>query len=191
MNCVTDHIIKLFVASSLCICFTKVSAQNEASHDLFHKHHSLGLMISHTQIFQGVQLNREKKWLALPSLGLNYNYKFHPKWALGLHTDIVIEDFQVEEHLKSGGSNANSILERSYPVASALVASYKASKHFSLLIGAGGEFAPSGSLFMIRAGFEYGIHINPKWELTVNLVNDLKLNAYNSIAYGIGISKIL
>ena len=148
-------------------------------------------MLSHTQIFQGVQQDGEKKWLALPSIGLNYNYKFHPRWALGLHNDIIIEDFQVEEHLRSGGGNENSILVRSYPVASAVVASYKPGEHFSFLLGAGGEFAHTGNLFIVRAGVEYGIHINPKWELNINLVNDLKLNAYNSVAYGIGITRIL
>lgn len=165
-------------------------AQNNASREEFHEHHSLGILISHTQVFQGVQSNGERKWLALPSIGLNYNYKFHPIWAIGLHNDIVIEDFEVEQHLRSGGGNDNEILQRSYPLASVLVASYKPGKSFNYMFGAGGEFAHTGTLFLIRIGIEYVLPISKYWEFNLNLVNDLKLNAYNSVSYGVGITKI-
>lgn len=103
-----------------------VSAK-EDSHDSFSPHHTLGFMISHTQVSQGVQTNGNKKWLSLPSWALNYNYKFSPKWAIGLHNDIIVEDFVVQEHLKNSGGET---LERSYPVASAVMASYKPGKYF-------------------------------------------------------------
>lgn len=59
------------------------------------------------------------------------------------------------------------------------------------MLGAGGEFAKSVSFFMVRIGLEYGFHINKKWELNMNLINDLKINGYNSFSYGIGITRIL
>jgi hypothetical protein len=145
-------------------------------------------MMSHTQISQGVQSDGNNKWLSLPSWGINYNYKFSPKWAVGLHTDIVVEDFAVEEHLKSSNGE---VLERSYPVATAVMFSYKPGKHFSYMLGSGGEFAHTGNLFLLRVGIEYGYHLSNNWELNANLTNDLKVNAYNSWAIGFGIARVL
>lgn len=177
----------LFFCLVLC-SLSAVAQQDDDGHDTFHPHHTLGLMISHTQISEGVQSDGHRKWLSLPSWALNYNYKFSRKWAIGLHNDIVVEDFAVEEHLKSG--DENTVLERSYPIASAVMASFKPGKHFSFLAGAGGEFAHTGNFFLIRIGAEYGYHINKNWELNANITNDLKINAYNSWAIGMGITRV-
>lgn len=176
------------IASIGMLLLAATSMAQEKKHDDFKPHHMLGLVISHTQISQGVQSNGNNKWLSLPSWGINYNFKFSPKWAVGLHTDIVVEDFAVEEHLKS---SSDEILERSYPVASAVMLSYKPGKHFSYLFGSGGEFAHTGNFFLFRVGLEYGCHLSKDWELNANVTNDLKINAYNSWAIGLGVSRVL
>jgi hypothetical protein len=181
-------ILNAFLFIFLTIGTSQLLKAQENDHADFHPHHMLGIVLSHTQISQGIQANGDRKWLALPSIGINYNYKFSPKWAIGLHNDIVTEDYAVEEHLRSGGGN--KVLERAFPVASAVVASFKPGKHFSYMLGTGGEFAHTGSFFLVRVGIEYGYHITDKWELNANLVNDIKINAYNSFAYGIGITKV-
>jgi len=62
------------------------------------KKHAIGFMISHTLISTGVKgINNKEQWLALASFGLNYNFNFNKKWALGLHTHMIIEDFAVKE----------------------------------------------------------------------------------------------
>ena len=167
--------------------YGSVFSQKEM-HSKFHSHHTLGFIISHTQISQGVQANGDKKWLSLPSWAINYNYKFSEKWAIGLHNDIVLEDFAVEEHLKSSNGQ---VLVRSYPIASAVMVSYKPGKHFSYMFGSGGEFSHTGNLLLLRVGLEYGYHISKDWELNANITNDLKINAYNSWAIGFGVSRIL
>ena len=170
------------------LCYACFGLQNliaQEEHE-FHPHHSLGLIISHTQISQGIQEDGKRKWLSLPSWGINYNYVFHSKWAIGLHNDIIVEDFVVES-----ASRETEALERSYPIASAVVVSFKPGKHFSFLLGSGGEFAENHNFFLLRAGFEYGLHINNRLELVANLVNDLKIKAYNSWAIGLGVVYIL
>lgn len=180
--------MKLLIACIATLFFfgSDIFAQ-EIEHTQFYPHHSLGLMISHTQISQGIQSDGDKKWLSLPSWAINYNYKFSPKWAVGLHSDIIVEDFAVEEHLKSSG---NKTLERSYPIACAVMASYKPGKYFSFMAGAGGEFAHTGDLFLVRVGVEYGYHLSKDYEINANITNDLKINAYNSWAIGLGVTRI-
>lgn len=177
------HFLIIIIVSS----FTTLVRAQETEHSTFHPHHTLGVMISHTQVSQGVQSNGNKKWLSLPSWAINYNYKFSPRWSIGLHNDIIVEDFVVQEHLKS---SSGETLERSYPIASAIMASYKPGKHFSFMFGTGGEFAHTGNLFLIRIGAEYGYHISKSYELNANITNDIKINAYNSWAIGLGVTRV-
>lgn len=169
------------------IFFGTSSFAQEGGHEVFHAHHKLGLMIGHTQVSEGVDENGRKKWLALPSWSINYNYQFNKKWAIGLHSDIITETFKVEDHLN--GEN-NTVIERSKPVATAIMASFKPGKHFNYLLGAGGEFASSANYFLIRVGLEYEYHLNHSWEFNACIANDLKVNAYNSFTIGMGITKV-
>jgi lipopolysaccharide assembly outer membrane protein LptD (OstA) len=100
----------------------------------------------------------------------------------------VTETFKVEEHLNN---NNVQTIERSFPLSSVLMTSYRPGKHFSYLIGVGGEFSHTGNLFLWRVGVEYGYEINEKWEINGNLTNDLKINSYNSWAIGLGITRVI
>lgn len=151
-----------------------------------HKKHQLQVLISHTQIHSGLDLEGNRKWQSLPSWGLNYNFQVADTWKIGLHSDIVVEDFQVA----GMGRNEADVLDRSYPIASALVASRKLADHFQLLIGIGGEFAPGQRFLLFRGGIEYGYYLDENWELIGNVTNDFKWEAYNSWAIGMGISRL-
>jgi len=97
-------------------CFAQEHPEAEAA---FHPHSSFGLVLSHAKVFKGRDAEGNKKALSLPSWGIDYNYSFHSKWSIGLHTDVIIEKFEVEKNLESG-SNEETI-ERSYPIAPALM----------------------------------------------------------------------
>ncbi len=179
---------KILIIFSLSLFSFAVCAQHEEAgeHGEFHPHHMLGLVVSHTMLSEGVDASGHKNWKALPSWALNYNYRFHPKWAIGLHNDIITETFEVKDHLGSG----HETLERSYPIASAVMVSYKPGKHFNYMLGPGGEFAKEASYFLIRAGVEYECHISKGWELNAEINNDFKVNAYNSFGFGIGVTRV-
>lgn len=147
--------------------------------------HRLTVLLSHTIIPEGIN-NDKKEWMTLGSWSIDYDYWFHPMWAIGLHTDLIVENFEVEQLGKR-----EAILERSYPVAPAITGLFKPGEHLTLLLGAGGEFTRDESFFLIRLGVEYGWEIAEEWELGISLANDFKIDAYNSWSLGIGISKFL
>jgi len=118
----------------------------------------------------------------LPSIGIEYNYQFHPRWAVGLHTDIIIEKFYAE-------GEGGEIISRNYPVAPALMGIYKASRHWNFLAGIGMEFADEGNFFLNRFGIEYGAELPKEWEVAGSLSYDLKWDAYDTWVIGIGIFK--
>ena len=151
--------------------------------EVFKKHHTLGFMLSHTNVSQGVN-DGEKTWLSLPSFALDYNYVFSSKWSIGVHNDVIIEKFIVE-------TNNSTELERSTPIASVAVIGYKPWEHFTLEVGLGGEFAKEENLALTRLGLEYSLEMGKDWEFISNFVYDIKWNAYDSFSIGVGVAKSL
>ena len=148
----------------------------------FLKHHNISVLLSHTYVSKGV-VDGDRQWLILPSVALDYNYVFLPKWSIGLHNDFIFENYKIEK--------GNEEFERSTPIASAVTTGFKPGAHFTYQFGLGGEFAKEENFFLIRFGVEYSLELPKEWELISNFVYDIKWSAYDSFSIGIGISKSL
>jgi hypothetical protein len=156
--------------------------KKEAVEHEFKPHSTIGLVIGHAHLFSGVGENGEKQVSTIPSWGIDYTYHISPKWAVGLHTDLILETFKVESH-------SGTELERSHPIAPALTGIYKLNHHWSFLLGAGVEFAKEENFFLNRLGVEYGAEIRNGWEVFGSLAYDIKWTGYDSWVLGLGISK--
>ena len=121
------------------------------------KHHVISVLVSHTHLSEGVE-EGENKWLIVPSFNINYNFVFHPKWAIGLHTDIIIEEFEVEEH----HVDSETVLKRSNPVAPAIMVTYKPLTWLGIEIGPGMEFTKEEDFALMRLGAEFSFHASHK-----------------------------
>ncbi|MHC0444678.1 hypothetical protein [Flavobacterium phragmitis] len=174
----------LFCLNLFLMPFKSLAQQSEES---FTPHHQLALVLSHAHVFEGRNQDGEREVLSLPAWGIDYTYHFSPKWAAGLHTDFIIEKFAVEKNL-AGGEEKQTI-ERSYPIAPALVGIYKLNGHWSFLLGMGGEFAKEEDFLLTRAGAEYGYELPKGWEVLGSFGYDFKWNAYDTWTIGIGIAK--
>ncbi len=152
-----------------------------------HARHEVSLLLAHTHVSQGVNVDGRMTWLSLPSWGLNYNYWFAPKWAIGLHTDLISETFKVEENLNE--AEGKPTVERTLPVAPAVMVSYRPHHHWAFTAGAGEEFAKEGNLVLMRAGTEYTIHLGGAWETSGSLAYDIRFDAYDSWTIGIGVTR--
>lgn len=172
---------------SLTLFLTSFKSLAQKNEELFHPHHQLALVLSHAHVFEGRNQDGKKEVLSLPAWGIDYTYHFSPKWALGLHTDFIIEKFAVEKNLDSG--EEKQTIERSYPIAPALMGIYKLNEHWSILLGMGGEFAKEEDFLLTRAGVEYGYELPKGWEVLGGLSYDFKWNAYDTWTIGIGIAK--
>lgn len=148
--------------------------------------HSLGLNIGHEHSFSGVNENGKKEFTVLPYWGLDYNFQFAPKFAIGLHTDFVMESFKVEKNLEGG---EDEVVERSYPIAPAAMFFYKPTEHWSFGLGMGAEFSKEENYTLNRLAVEYGVEIRHGWEVFGVLQYDFRWNAYDTWTIGLGISK--
>lgn len=159
------------------VCISFISCAQELA-----RYHRLSLALLHANVPSGIK-DDKKSWLTLPAYSLDYDYWLVPKWAIGLHTDLIIENYFVE-------TIKDEEIERSKPVAIAAVAIFKPEDHLSFLLGPGTEIAEEGSLFLIRVGAEYGWEFAERWELGVSLLYDAKWESYDSWMFGLGVSRI-
>lgn len=148
-------------------------------------HHSITLSLSHSFISLGVK-DGDRDWLMVPSWAINYNYKFDERWSLGLHNDIIFEEFIVEDTREN-----TEQLERSYPISSILVTTYMPIEGWGLALGGGLEYEKNESFGLVRIGTEYALSIpKGKLEVVFALNYDILIDAYDSINIGIGIAKL-
>lgn len=177
-----------FLKKTICVCLFLASilaySQEEETEiiDEFH-HHSVSILISHTSIFQGYK-NGKRNIQSVPSWALDYNYSFNEKWSIGLHNDIILESFEVEE------LSDNKILERETPITTVIVGTYEIFEGFGIELGAGMEFDKNESFGLVRIGAEYGIEI-PKHnlEFLLGIDYDVAIDAYDSFNIGFGLAK--
>ena len=171
-----------------------VSETNHAeSHDA-HKKHVISASINHTVIFGGVK-DGDPTSITLPSFGLNYTYFFNHKWAIGLHNDIILEDFFVKESSSyetrsTSDDEQVAVIERGTPIAACIVGIYKPIPNLGLMAGFGREFSSHEDYSVIRFGLEAPFHLPKNWEVFGIVSYDIMIDAYESLTYGIGIGKM-
>lgn len=122
--------LKLLISTLLLLCLAIVNAQEkelEEQKEFAEKKHSIAILLSHTQMAESIG-DGKKKWISIPSWGIDYNYELSEKWAVGLHNDIILENFIVEH-------NDKTEIERSSPFASTVVVLYKLGNHISVMLG--------------------------------------------------------
>ena len=165
-------------------CFAQDAGKKEAKSEGMKGTNRLTLVLGHSHLSEGIQENGKKGWKAVPSLGFDYDYWISDHWAVGLHNDIMIESFEVEDR-------DNTTIKRSTPISSVPSAIFKPGEHVSFIAGMGGEFAKEGNYALTRFGIEAGWEMKKNWEFGISLLYDVKWSGYDTWVFGFGISKLL
>ena len=146
-------------------------------------YHKITLVMANSFLTNSIPEN-SNTLLIVPTLGFNYNYWFHRKWGIGLHNDVLLQQFKVERH------DDKRELVRENPVAMCTIISFKPHYRWTLMGGYGIELEHNENINLFRFGIEYGIPIRDNWELEFNLEYDHKIKAYSSFMAGVAFSKI-
>jgi hypothetical protein len=158
-----------------------VESNEHATDAPFHK---ISLITAISIITNNVTENSDGVFV-VPTFGLNYDYFFNHRWGIGLHNDIVLQQYKVERH------EDEHELIRQNPVAVCGVLSYKPHHRWTLLGGYGVELEETENISLFRFGIEYGIELKDDWEIAFGAEYDHKINTYSSFIFGIAFSKIL
>lgn len=97
--------------------------------------------------------------LAIPTLGLDFQYWFNPKFGLALKNEFEIVTYVLQDE-------NSSELEREYPLISVLVGMYKIHNGPSFYLGGGIEYEKHKNFFIVKAGAEYELEIGNHWDVT-------------------------
>ena len=171
----------IFIANSVT---SQETLDKEKKEEALKGTHRLTLVLGHSHLSEGIQGNGKKGWKVIPSTGFDYDYWISNHWALGVQNDVMIENFEVEDH-------GNTVIERSKPFSSVAVAIFKPKEHVSFIAGMGGEFAKEENFAVTRLGIETSWEMKNNWEFGISLLYDIKWNAYDTWVFGFGISKLL
>jgi hypothetical protein len=156
--------------------------QNPEHGEHSHKH-KLTLVMANSFLKSDVD-ESTNNILVVPTFGLNYDFFFHQKWGVGFHTDIVLQQFKVEQH------DGHEILIRENPVALCAVGLFKPVPSLTFIAGYGIELEKNENIQLLRLGAEYGFHLPGNWELGFALEFDNKIKTSNSWLFGAGFSKL-
>jgi hypothetical protein len=164
-----------------------VFVQAEDEHTTEQAHHSVqGPRITAIMGYSFINnsfVSESNELLVVPTIGLNFDYFLNEKWGLGLHSDLVMQQFKVEKH------DGHEELIRENPIAVCGMGIYKPHERWALLLGYGVEIEKHENLQMIRIGGEYGIPLPKHWEVSFTLEYDYKINSYGAMMFGIGFSR--
>lgn len=151
--------------------------------EVFRPYSRFTILMAHYMFPHLVETETGKKNDLVPAWGIDYDYWFHPKWAIGIHNDIILQKYKIER------KNDATELSRSFPFSTSLVGIYKPGKHLAIISGIGREFEKDEALNLWNLALEYGFELPQNWEVSVNLVYEDKFHAYDSWIFGIGVSK--
>ncbi len=135
-------VLKIYIFSSILIIHgLGLSAQNhedetDAHHSTDAEHscsgHKITLMMAYSFIDNSFS-DQTSDILIAPTFGFNYDYFFNTRWGLGMHTDIILQQFKVEKH---GGHEE---ILRENPVGLAGMLLFKPNHRWTLMAGYGVE----------------------------------------------------
>ena len=148
--------------------------QNESD-----SHFRISAAIAHT--FLPEETTEGTKNLILPSFALDIEYWMNHHWGIGLHNDLELLNFEVEDE------HHNVFVEREFPVLITLDALWKPNKNLVLFAGPGIELESNKNYFVFRAGGEYEIPFADNWDFSPLAFYDIRDGAYNTLTIGLGV----
>ncbi|MEJ1238408.1 hypothetical protein WBG78_09775 [Chryseolinea sp. T2] len=175
------HILLLFVTMLVAVGVALGQTEPENKNEAFRRN-KISLAVTHTFVPTTVNSSGDKTYLSLASWGLDYDYRITPQWGIGLHSDLVIQDFEYEDD--------DVVRKRVKPLAMAVVGTRKFGEHLTVVAGGGAEFSrDEETLALIRLGVDYGWELPAGLELSFSITTDFKINAYNALVFGFAVGK--
>lgn len=189
----TVYLILIFILTGL--LSPMFGQENEEEKEKFRRH-TLTLFTGYALIPKAVSTESEahekstlsednltKKVLIVPVLGIDYDYKFSEKIAIGLQNDIELSSYYVER-------NDETLLQRNYAFVSALVFIYEPIPWLALFAGPGYEFEQHESFFVGKIGADFIKRFENDWGVAATLSVDIK-EVNTSASFGITVLKSL
>jgi len=181
MNRVVSTIIFIFYLSLSCFAQEDHEEHGDHSaspHELLH--HRLSAGFGYTFVPDGSEEPENKKGILVPTLSLEYFYKFSHQWSAGLMVDAEMSQYLIPF--------LDDFLERDKVLIIGLVGLYEPIEYWGVFAGAGMEFETHHNFAVIRVGTDYEFQIGNNWDLSPSLAFDFK-EEYSSWSLMLSVGK--
>lgn len=146
------------------------------------KHHKMALVTGYGFIPGSIDDDGEEITRIIPVLGLDYEYWFNHKFGVGVHTDLELSSYTVE-------NNDDVLTERHYAFVLSTVFLYEPLHGWAIYAGPGRELEHNHSFNLFRIGTDYTKTFSDDWGIGIGLYHDFKEIITNSTTIGIVVSK--
>ncbi len=138
----------------------------------------VAVLIGHTLVPAG---GNNSENVAIPSWGLDLEYWPSRRWGVGIHSDVEIQSFIVED-------GEGELLEREFPFVLTADLLYKAWEGLVITLGPGVELEGEEDFFLFRFGLEYEFELPDEWDISPTVFYDSRQDGFDtwSIALGVG-----
>lgn len=165
------------------ICLPDLSfAQEKTEHkngELENKHF-IGFTYAQTFIRKGAnEDNLNDRGHFVPAIGMDYFYRIHHKWELGIMLDYELGTYIIPR-------KDNLIRENAFIIA--LIAAYTLTDRWNLYVGGGIELEKHKNLIVGRFGGEHLFPLKNNWYIPLGLFFDVK-EGYDAWSLSVGIAK--
>jgi len=157
---------------------SNVYAQEETSTHHEEKH-LIALTFGYSYIPKGSEEDQtETTGVFVPSIGLDYMYRIHQRWEIGLMADVELGNYVIRQ----------TELNRENAFIIAAVGLYKISNGWSVFGGVGIELEKHKNLAILRLGTDYSFGLGKGWIVAPGITYDLK-EGYDSWSISVAIGK--
>lgn len=128
----------------------------------------------------------DKKFAIIPVIGLDLQYWFNKKWAIGLKNDLEIANYIVEN-----SENNEKNIARETPIIISLPVYFSPWRNNGVVFfaGAGIELEQHQNFSVFRFGVGYDLHLGRNWDFAPEIVYDLKNGHINSFTMAFVVGK--
>jgi len=144
-------------------------AQDHATHEEHGQnilHHRLAAGFGYTFVPNGEKLANDKKGILVPTMAVEYIYKFSHTWSAGVSADLELGNYVIPFQ--------NDSLTRKNALILAAVGIYEPIKYWAIFAGGGIEIEYHHNFTVLRAGTAYEFKIGHDWDITPSLIFDFK-----------------
>ena len=132
-----------------------------------HKKHLVSVSVGSAFIPLATNIgNAEARGLFAPTVGLDYFYRFHSTWEIGVRTNLELDHYVIVDNQ----------LERENALMFTLLGKYNITNYWSVFAGGGIELEQHDNLAVLRAGLQYAILLKKNWVITPRFYLDFKEN---------------
>jgi hypothetical protein len=180
------HRIILISLVSFCFALTGFAQEHQgesgehatSTHDFLH--HRLSAGFGYTFVPKGADESTEEEGIFVPTLSVEYFYKFSHTWSAGLMVDLELSTYVIPF--------LDDFLERDKAIIIGVVGLYEPIIYWGIFAGVGMEIESHHNFAVIRAGTDYEFQLGNNWDISPSLSFDFK-EEYNSWALMVGVGK--